>query len=173
MQAVQLAGDLAGLLPAEQATARKNCELHVAMFINTVREQMRYDTRLVAGRASRWRSSREQRLHAAQSRRRPARSREKVGTAAMAMKPDQLDGRGRLRPPRSRGAGGDEAKEPGQHRLQLTRQAGREYEYVCTLPRPLGNDVGQADRHQDVDAYLQSNPDASPTKAAASHEHHK
>ena len=47
VQAVQLAGDLAGLAPSEKSSALRNelKGLRVAVFVvNTVREQMRYDT---------------------------------------------------------------------------------------------------------------------------------
>ena len=169
VQAVQLAGDLAGLLPAEQATAEERG------YVRHVHHRWCGGAAYAPAsllRASRREDPQGQRLHAAQSRRRPARNREKVGTAAMAMKPDQLDGQGRTSSPAVARCWRRRTRSRVSTGCSSRRQEG-EYEYVCTYPGHWEMMWGKLIVTRDVDAYLQSNPDASPTKAAASHEHHK
>ena len=185
VQAVQLAGDLAVLLPTDRAAAlRKDLrELRVAVFVvSTVREQMRYDTtRLVVEAGKPLEIILENgdfmphNLVVVQ----PG-SRQKVGNLSMKMKPDQLDNQGRAFIPRAREVlAATRLLEPGQHfRLQMTapRSAG-EYEYVCTYPGHWEMMWGKLIVTKDVDAYLQSNPDTGAAKTSAqgapAHAHHE
>jgi azurin len=186
VQAIQLAGDLAGLMETGQAAAlrRDLRELRVAVFVvNTVREQMRYDTtRLVAEAGKPLEIILENgdfmphNLVVVA----PA-SREKVGKMSMRMKPDQADAQGRQFIPRTREViAGTKMLEPGQrYRLQMTApMAEGEYEYVCTYPGHWEMMWGKLIVTKDVDAYLQSHPENAQAQAAApgaqaQHEHHR
>ena len=66
--------------------------------------------------------------------------------------------------------------EPGQRQtLKLTAPAAEgDYDYVCTYPNHWEQMWGRLVVTKDVDAYLQSHPDAgpAPTSASANHQHH-
>ena len=178
--AVQLAGDLATLLPTEQAAAlRKDLrELRVAVFVvNTVREQMRYDTtRLVVEAGKPFEIVLENgdfmphNLVVVQPGSRP-----RVGEQAMKMKPDQADAAGRAFVPRTRDVvAATPLLEPGQkHRLQMSAPAAvGDYEYVCTYPGHWEMMWGKLVVTKDVDAYLQANPETVSPSTNAAHAHH-
>jgi glucose/arabinose dehydrogenase/azurin len=180
VQAVQLAGELASLLPPPQSAAMRNDlrGLRVAVFVvGTVREQMRYDTtRLVVEAGKPFEIVLENadfmphNLVVVQ----PG-SRRKVGETSMKMKPDQADAAGRAFVPRVKEVvAATPLLEPGQkHRLQMTAPAAEgDYEYVCTYPGHWEMMWGKLVVTKDVDAYLQAHPDAGPAQTAAGHAHH-
>jgi azurin len=104
-------------------------------------------------------------------------TREKVGTAAMAMTPDDRDARGRAFVPESADViAATKLLETGQtETLRIPANAGRTegvYEYVCTFPGHWTVMFGQLVITKDVEAYLKANPTAAPAKpAAAAHNH--
>jgi azurin len=166
-QIVQLAGDLAGLLPAEQAaSARKELrELHVSLFvIRTVREQMRYDTpRLVVEAGKPFEIIFENVDFMSHNLLivKP-NTREKIGLAAAAMKPEELDSEGRMYVP----AGSDvlaatrmlQTGEKETLRLTAPSTEG-ECEYVCTFPGHYQVMRGQLVVTKNVEEYLRANPE--------------
>jgi azurin/glucose/arabinose dehydrogenase/lysophospholipase L1-like esterase len=181
-QAVQLATDVAGLLPAsDAAAARKELkELRVAVFVlNAVREQMRYDTpRLVVEAGKPFSIIFENtdfmphNLVIVKPGSRPA-----VGAASMTMKPDELDSQGRPYIPKTPDVlAATKLIEPGQ-KTQLTYTAPTvegDYDYVCTFPGHWEAMWGRLVVTRDVDAYLQAHPDAAaamPAASAAGHQH--
>jgi azurin len=181
IEAVQVASDLVGLLPPDQAAAlRKDLrELSVAVFvIKTVREQMRYDTpRLVveAGKAFEIIIENADFMPHNLVVVKP-NTREKIGNLAAPMQPDELDGRGRAFVPTTADIlAATKLLEPGQKAtLNLTapNEPG-DYEYVCTYPGHWMIMWGQLVVTRDVDGYLQAHPEANlpaPT-AATEHEH--
>jgi len=181
VQAVQLAGELASLLPTQQAAALRADlkELRVAVFVvSTVREQMRYDTtRLVVEAGKPFEIVLENgdfmphNLVVVQGGSRP-----KVGALSMKMKPDQADAAGRAFVPRVREVvAATPLLEPGQkYRLQMTApNAQGDYEYVCTYPGHWEMMWGKLVVTKDVDAYLQAHPDAGPAQTAGAHQHHE
>jgi len=165
---VQLAGDLAGLLPPEKAAGLRK-ELHdlrVSLFvIRTVREQMRYDTpRLVVEAAKPFEIVFENgdfmphNLVLVKPN-----TREKVGLAAATMKPEGLDDEGRAYVPRSSDIlAASKMLLPGQKEsLKLTAPAMEgEHEYFCTFPGHYQVMWGRLIVTKDVDAYLQAHPEA-------------
>ncbi|MCK6500816.1 MAG: plastocyanin/azurin family copper-binding protein, partial [Nitrospira sp.] len=169
-ETVQLADDLAGFLPADQATAlrRELRGLRVATFvIRTVREQMRYDTpRLVveAGKTFELIVENGDFMPHNLVIVKPG-AREKVGVAASTMRPDQLDNRGRAYVPR-----GDDViaatrlLEAGQKEtLKVTAPTTEgDHEYVCTFPGHHQVMWGWLIVTKDVDAYLAAHPEAKP-----------
>jgi azurin len=180
VQAIQLAGDLAALLPPDRVTALRNDlrELRVAVFVvNTVREQMRYDTtRLVVEAGRPFEIVLENsdfmphNLVIVQPGARP-----KVGQAAMKMKPDQADAAGRSFVPRTKDVvAATPLLEPGQkHRLQMTAPAAQgDYDYLCTYPGHWEMMWGKLIVTKDVDAYLQAHPEAPTGASAGAHASH-
>lgn len=180
--AVQVANDLAGLLPKARASAlRKELrELSVAVFvIRTVREQMRYDTpRIVVEPGKPFEVILENNDFMPHNIVfvKPG-TREKVAKAAEQMKPEDDDGRGRAYVPKTTDVyAASKLLEAGQ-RATITMTAPNEegiYEYVCTYPGHWMIMWGQLIITKDVDAYLENNPSPiHPTQASASeHGHH-
>jgi len=106
-------------------------------------------------------------------------ARERIGTAAMALPPDNLDRNGRAWIPELREiVAATKLLETGQSetlRLRPIREEGV-YEYVCTFPGHWTVMYGQLVVTKDVEAYLKNNPVAalaspSTTTAAAVHHH--
>ena len=180
-ETVQFAGDLAGLLPPDEATPlRKELkELRVAVFaLRTVREQMRYDTpRLVveAGKPFQIILENGDFMPHNLAVVKPG-TRAKLAVMSAAMKPDQLDSKGRAFMPDSPDIlGATKLLEPGERQtLKLTApDVEGEYEYFCTYPGHWEIMWGKLEVTKDVDAYLLAHPDAGPPPAAAAgHEHH-
>ncbi|MBL9135637.1 MAG: HEAT repeat domain-containing protein [Verrucomicrobiales bacterium] len=181
-ETMQLADDLAGFLPADQATAlrRELRGMRVATFvIRTVREQMRYDTpRLVveAGKPFELIVENGDFMPHNLVIVKPG-AREKVGVAASTMRPDQFDNRGRAYVPRS-----DEILaatrllESGQKEtLKVTApETEGDHEYVCTFPGHHQVMWGWLIVTKDVDAYLAAHPESKPAGGggAADHSQH-
>jgi azurin len=96
-------------------------------------------------------------------------AREKVGTAAMTMTPDDRDAKGRAYVPNSSEVvAATKLLETGQSetlRLPAIRTEGV-YEYVCTFPGHWIVMYGQLVVTKDVDAYLKENPAPGPAVAA-------
>jgi azurin len=179
VQALQTAGDLAGLMPADQAAVarRELKELRVSVFvIRTVREQMRYDTpRLVveAGKPFEVIIENDDFMPHNLVVVKPG-GREKVGPLADRMQPDQLDGQGRAFVPGSPEIlGATRLLEAGMKAtLKLTApDTEGVYEYVCTFPGHWPVMWGRLIVTRDVDAYLQQNPMAEAVGAPADHGH--
>lgn len=175
---LQLAGDLVGLMPADQqATARADLKsLRVAVFVlTTVREQMRYDTpRLVveAGKPFQIILINDDFMPHNLAVVTPG-AREKVGTAVVDMRPDQLDKQGRPFMPNFKEVlAGTKLLENGQREtLKMTAPTKEgNYEYVCTYPGHWENMWGTLVVTKDVEAYLKANPD-SGAAPAATHNH--
>jgi glucose/arabinose dehydrogenase/azurin len=181
IETVQVANDLAGLLPKEQArAARKDLrDLSVAVFvIRSVREQMRYDTpRLVVepGKPFEVIFENDDFMPHNIVFVKPG-TREKVARAAERMKPEDDDGRGRAYVPRTTDVyAASKLIEAGQ-RASITLTAPNEegvYEYVCTYPGHWTVMWGQLIITRDVDGYLQNNPvPVQTTQAGTEHGHH-
>jgi azurin len=173
LETVQFAADLAGLLPAEQASAlRKELkELRVAVFVLTaVREQMRYDTpRLVveAGKPFEIIFENTDFMPHNLVIVNPG-TREKIGNQSAEMTPDQLDNRGRAFVPKSPDIlAATKLLEPGQKQTLKMKAPTTEgvHEYVCTYPGHWELMWGRLVVTNDVDAYLQANPDAGQSPA--------
>ena len=178
---VQLAGDLAGLLPAEQAAGlRKDLrELRVSVFlIRTVREQMRYDTpRLVveAGKPLEIIMENGDFMPHNLVVVKPG-TREKIGNEAATMKPEELDDEGRAYMPKdSNILAATKLLNSGQRETLKFTAPSEEgaCEYVCTFPGHYQFMWGQMIVTKDVDAYLQAHPEAPVIAApmAAGHNH--
>jgi azurin len=165
---VQLAGDLAGLLPPERAAniRAELRELRVSLFvIRTVREQMRYDTpRLVveAGKPFEILFENADFMPHNLVVVKP-NTREKVGQAAATMKPDETDSEGRVYVPKSSDIlGASKMLLTGQHEsIKLTAPSTPgEHEFLCTFPGHYQVMWGRLIVAKDVDAYLQAHPEA-------------
>ncbi|HZN67889.1 MAG TPA: PVC-type heme-binding CxxCH protein, partial [Tepidisphaeraceae bacterium] len=184
VQAVQISADLAGMMPKDEAAAlRQRLKgLRVAVFVvSTVREQMRYDTpRLVVEAGKPFEIILENgdfmphNLVVVNGG-----TRDDVGNAAMKMRPDQLDDRGRPFVPRNRNVlGATKLLEPGQRETLKMMAPDREgeYEYVCTYPGHWEMMWGRLVVTKDVDKYLRDHPEApaagAGTSAGAGHNHH-
>jgi azurin len=181
IETVQLASDLAGLLPREKATAVRNelRELSVPTFvIRTVREQMRYDIpRIVVEPGKPFEIILENPDFMPHNLVvvKPG-TREKVANAAARMKPEDDDGRGRAYVPKSSDVvAATRMLEAGQ-RQTLTMTAPNEegqFEYVCTYPNHWMMMWGQLIVTKDIESYLQQHPvpNLPAPVAAAGHEH--
>jgi azurin len=179
---VQFAEDLAGLMPAESASALRHelSTLRVPIFmIRTVREQMRYDTPRVvveAGKPFEIRIENDDFMPHNLVIVKPGK-REKVGLESANMKPDQLDKKGRPYVPKTSDIlNATTLLNPGQKAaLKLTApEKEGDYEYVCTFPGHYQNMWGQLIVTRDVDAYLAAHPQVTLPAAAASagkHDH--
>lgn len=179
VETVQFAGDLAGVLPAEQGAAlRKDLkQLRVAVFVvRTVREQMRYDTpRLVVEAGKPFEVIVENgdfmphNFAVVNPGTRPT-----LAALSAVMKPDQLDSDGRAFIPKSPDIlAATRLLEPGQRqtlRLVAPMTEG-DYDYFCTYPGHWEIMWGRLVVTKDVDAYLQEHPDAAPP-AGGAHAHH-
>ena len=181
VETVQVANDLAGLLPADQAAAvRKELKNYrVSVFVlRTVREQMRYDTpRLVveAGKPFEIIVQNDDFMPHNLVVVKPG-SRETVGNAAATMQPDKPDSAGRAFVPKlSDILAATKLIESGQREtLKLTAPATTgDYEYVCTFPGHWAVMWGQLVVTGDVDAYLAAHPEATQAAAPAEHIHGK
>jgi len=179
LQALQTAGDLAGLLPGDEAAAaRKDLkELRVSVFvIRTVREQMRYDTpRLVveAGKPFEIIIENDDFMPHNLVVVKPG-SREKLGAVAEKMSPEKFDGQGRAFIPDSPDIlAATKLLEQGmKETLKLTAPTEEgSYEYVCTFPGHWPVMFGQLVVTKDVDDYLLKHPVApdQPTNPAHGH----
>jgi azurin len=181
VQTIQVADELAGILPTDTGAAlRKELkDLRVAAFVvRTVREQMRFDTtRLVVEAGKPFQITVENADFMPHNFviLRPG-TREKVGTTVEKMKPDQLDSKGRAFMPRTRDiVEGTRLLEADQREvLQLNApQEEGIYEFVCTFPGHWQVMWGQLVVTKNVDDYLQKNPEApAPVAAAEGHAHH-
>ncbi|HAM72787.1 MAG TPA: dehydrogenase, partial [Verrucomicrobiales bacterium] len=181
VETVQFASELAGLLPKEKVAAVRQelKELRVPVFvIRTVREQMRYDTpRIVAeaGKALEIIFENADFMPHNLVIVRPG-TRDKVGTAASTMKPDEVDARGRSYIPNTVDIlSSTKLVDPGQRvtlSLTVPNEEGN-FEYVCTFPGHHQLMWGTLVVTRDVDAYLQAHPEApaQPAAAAAGHQH--
>jgi len=177
-QIVQLAGDLAGLLPAEQAVGvRKELrDLHVSLFvIRTVREQMRYDTpRLVVEAGKPFEIIFENVDFMSHNLLivKP-NTREKIGLAAAAMKPEDVDSEGRIYVPDSADVlAATKMLQTGEKatlRLTAPNEEG-ECEYVCTFPGHYQVMRGQMVVTKNVEEYLQIHPEPVLSSSAVSSE---
>ena len=179
LAAIQVADELAGLLPASTATSLRTQlkDLRVAVFVvRTVREQMRFDTtRLVveAGKPFEIILENTDFMPHNMVIVRPG-TRTKVGEVCETMKPDQLDSQGRAFVPETRDIlAATKLLESGQSaRLQLTAPSEEGLnEFVCTFPGHWQVMWGQLVVTKDVDAYLAKNPQA-PTLTSDPHAHH-
>ncbi|MEO8352363.1 MAG: plastocyanin/azurin family copper-binding protein, partial [Chthoniobacteraceae bacterium] len=185
LETVQVASDLAGLMPAPDAQKARRAlrDLGVSVFvIKTVREQMRYDTPRLVVEAGKPFAVIFENLDAMPHNIvfvRPG-TRQAVAEAVQTMRPDELDKKGRAYIPLADHRVLDASKliEPGDRvTLNLTApdQEG-EYEYVCTFPGHWMLMWGRLIVTKDVDAYLAANPVAPPTGPSAvlpaEHEHH-
>ena len=179
IEIVQFASDLASFLPADKATAARVelRQLRVPVFvIQTVREQMRYDTPRIlveAGKPFEIIFENGDFMPHNLTVVKPG-THEKVGTLAATMKPDELDSKGRPYVPNTPdiiaatkllGAGQRET-------LKMTAPTveGIE-EFVCTFPGHALTMWGQLVVTRDIEAYLQAHPDAPLPTPAADHDH--
>ncbi|MEO7413431.1 MAG: PVC-type heme-binding CxxCH protein, partial [Opitutaceae bacterium] len=178
VETIQIVDDLAGTLPAEVAESlRKDLSgLRVPVFIvRAVVEGMRYDVpRLVvpAGRSFEIIFENPDVMPHNLVVVRP-NSREKVGTAAMALTPDDRDARGRAFVPASTDvvAATKLLENSQSESLRVPAQSEGVYEYVCTFPGHWIMMYGQLVVTPDVDAYLKANPTATAAKPTAPSEH--
>lgn len=182
IETINAARELAGLLPAAEATAihKELRKLSVAVFVvKTVHEQMRYDTaRLVveAGKPFEVIFENADAMPHNIVFVGPGQ-RQKIAEQVQTQSPTGLDKEGRAYVPRN-GRGffaASKVLEPGQkERLKITAPAKEgEYEYVCTFPGHWMIMWGRLVVTRDVDAYLAANPVAASTTPAAApaHEH--
>jgi azurin len=179
IETMNVAGDLASALPADQATAlRKELRgLSVPVFvIKTVREQMRYDTpRIVveAGKPFEIILVNDDFMQHNLVVVKPG-AREKVGKLADVMPPDKLDDRGRAFFPNTPDIlSGTKLLDAGQ-RATLSFSGIHDegvHEYVCTYVNHWPVMWGQLVVTKDVDAYLAAHPEAPPPAPAAGHNH--
>jgi azurin len=176
VQVIQLAGDLAGLAPADQAgqLRRELKALRVAVFlVRSVREQMRYDTtRLVveAGKAFEIIFENADFMPHNLVVVEPG-VRDKIGPITPSMRPDQLDDQGRAYLPTKTGVLGATKLIPnGQSEsIKLTAPAkDGDYEYFCSYPAHYQAMWGTLVVTKDVDAYLQQHPEVPAQAAPAS-----
>jgi azurin len=184
VETIQITEDLIGTLPATESDALRQtlAKLRVAVFVvRAVVEQMRYDTpRIVveAGRTFEIIFDNPDVMPHNLVVVKPG-TREKVGTAAMALTPDDRDSKGRAFVPNSSDViAATKLLEPGQSEsLRLPANALRtegEYEYVCTFPGHWLIMWGKLIVTKNVDAYLKAHSHAAaspPAAAPAPHNH--
>src|SRR5260221_5843020 len=177
---VQLAQDLAGLLPTTEATILRQDlgKLRVSSFvIRSVREQMRYDIpRLVveAGKPFQILFENDDFMPHNLLIVKP-NTRDKLGPIAAALKPDELDGEGRaFVPPSSDILAATRLLVSGQREtLKLTAPATEgDHEYFCSYPGHYQVMRGWLIVTKDVEAYLQAHPESPQpiVKASAGEE---
>lgn len=180
VETVQFADDLAGFLPADRATALRRGlrELRVPVFvIRTVREQMRFDTpRLVveAGKPFEILFENADFMPHNLLIVRPG-TRDRVGTMAAVMRPDDLDAAGRAFVPSLDAVlAGTKMLVAGEREtLKLTAPVEEgEYEYVCTFPGHHQVMWGWLIVTKDVDGYLERHPEARPAGTGAADDEH-
>ncbi len=179
VQTIQVADELAGILPAEKAAAirRDLKDLRVPVFvIRTVREQMRFDTTRIVVEAGKSFQVIIENVDFMPHNFVVVKpnTREKVGARSESMRPDQIDSQGRAFMPRTSDIlAGTRLLESGQSAtLQLTapNEEGIN-EFVCTFPGHWQVMFGQLVVTKDVDTYLGKNPQAPAPAAAAGHAH--
>ncbi|MEO6244652.1 MAG: HEAT repeat domain-containing protein, partial [Opitutaceae bacterium] len=181
VEAIQVAGDLASTLPAEEADPLRQSlsGLRVATFIvRAVFEEMRYDTpRLVvqAGRPFEIIFENPDVMPHNLVVVKPS-TRTKVGTAAMELAPEFTDRQGRAWVPESTDVvAATKLIEPGRNEiLKIAANATRTegvYEFVCTFPGHWTVMFGQLIVTKDVDAYLKANPAPATIVPATTHQH--
>ncbi|MGE3311904.1 MAG: PVC-type heme-binding CxxCH protein [Limisphaerales bacterium] len=179
LQALQTAGDLAGLLPEDQAAAARADlrELRVSVFvIRTVREQMRFDTpRLVveAGKPFEIIVENDDFMPHNLVVVKPG-TREKLGAVTEKMSPEKLDNQGRAFVTDSTDIlAATRLLEQGmKETLKLTAPSEEgDYTFVCTFPGHWQVMFGQLIVTRDVDAYLQKHPVAPIPATTAEHGH--
>ena len=173
VETVQFANDLAGFLPADRAAEVRGAlrQLRVPVYVlRTVKEQMRFDTpRLVLE------ADKPFELIVVNADFMPHNlvlvrpgTRDRVGTAAAVMRPDDLDANGRAFVPVSDAilAATRLLNSGQQETLRLTAPAEEgDYEYVCTFPGHHQVMWGWLIVTRDVEAYLEQHPEARPAGA--------
>ncbi len=168
IEAVQLAGELGGFLPAEKVASFQDdlAKLQVPIFvIRTVREQMRYDTpRLVVkpNQAIEIRFENADFMPHNLVIVKPG-TREKVGLATGKMRPDELDAEGRaFIADQADILAATRLLETGQRAvLKLTTPSKEgEYEYLCTYPGHYQLMRGQLVVTGDAGKYVMAHPRA-------------
>lgn len=178
VETVQVASDLAGILPLADADRlrRDLRELRVAVFVvRAVREQMRFDVpRIVveAGKPFELIFENTDFMPHNLVVMKPG-AREKLGPRVERMKPDTLDSKGRAYVPNSSDIlDATKLLEPGQRATLKLRAPDSEgnHEYVCTFPGHWQVMWGQLVVTKDVEAYLAKNPVAAKPEAAG-HKH--
>jgi glucose/arabinose dehydrogenase/azurin len=188
VETVQLAEELAGVLPADArgALRRELRTLRVPVFVvRTVREQMRFDTpRLVVETGKPFEVVVENPDFMPHNFVvvKPG-TRARIGALAEAMTPDQRDRQGRLYVPSSPDIlGATRLLEAGQRQaLKLTApDAEGDHEFVCTFPNHWQTMWGWLIVTRDVDAYLERHPESAPAGIgtgtgtdAHAHAHHR
>ena len=180
VETVQAGQELAALLaPADATRVRKELRsLGVSVFvIKTVREQMRYDTpRLVveAGKPFEVIVENVDLMPHNIVFVEPG-SRQAIAEAVQTMKPDQLDKKGRPYVPEKdkRVIEASKMLEPGQKETLKIKAPDKEgeYEYVCTFPGHWMIMWGKLIVTKDVDAWLQANPQPSPSTSGVAVDH--
>jgi azurin len=176
VETIQIADELAGALPAEQANELRStlAGLRVPVFVvRAVTEGMRFDTTRIVVQAGR-----------------PFEiifdnpdvmphnlvvvapgARERIGTDAMKLPAEHVDRQGRAWVPESREIlAATKLLENGQTETLRVRPIREEgvYEYVCTFPGHWTVMFGQLVVTKDVEAYIKANPaPASPMAPAA------
>ena len=180
IETVQLAEDLAGLLPPDQSAALHKglSQLRVAIFvIRTVREQMRYDTpRLVveAGKPFEIRFENGDFMPHNFVIVKPG-TRASAGEAAAKMKPEQLDSAGRAYIPATADIlAATKLLNPGDtEALKLSAPAARRRLRIrLHLPGHYQVMWGTLAVTKDVEAYLLALPQVAASAPAAPHQHH-
>ena len=168
IETVQTGIEMASLLPPDDATRlRKELRsLGVSVFVvKTVREGMRYDTpRLVVEAGKPFEIIFENADFMPHNLLvvKPD-TREKVGLEAANMKPEELDSEGRAYVPRNSDIlAASKLLQPGQRQsLRLTAPSSEgDHEYVCTFPGHYQVMWGRLVVTKDVEAYLQTHPEA-------------
>ena len=180
IQIVQTADELSALLPEEQARSFRSelKQVRVPVFvIQTVREQMRYDTpRIVVevGKPFELRIENTDFMPHNLVVVKPG-AREAVGRLAEKMRPDSLDSEGRAFIPRHEGILAATKLLDSGNKAALKLTAPDEEgncEFVCTFPGHWQVMFGQLVVTKDVDAYLAQHPDAPAPVASGRHQHH-
>jgi azurin len=175
VETIQIADELAGTLPAEDAGALRKTLTGLRVNVYVVRavpESMRYDTtRLVVPTGKSFEIIFENpdvmphNLVVVE----PG-ARERVGTESMTLPPDHVDRQGRAWVSESREiVAATKLLENGQSetlRLRPIREEGV-YEYVCTFPGHWVMMYGQLVVTKDVESYLKANPVSAPAKTAS------
>jgi azurin/glucose/arabinose dehydrogenase len=169
IEVVQVANDLAGLMPKDRAAVARKVlkDLRVNVFVvKAVREQLRYDTaRIVveAGKPFQIIFENPDAMPHNLVFVQPG-TLQAVAETVQADPPDKLDSQGRAYVPDkdSRVLGATRMIDPGQKETLSMTAPGKEgiYEFVCTFPGHWAIMQGKLVVTRDVDAYLQANPEA-------------
>jgi azurin len=179
LSTVQFAEGLVTMLPPQRAgeVLEQLRALRVARFaIRAVREQMRYDTPWIvveAGKPFEIAFENPDMMPHNLVVVRPG-ARERIGKAAMTMKPTELDSAGRAYVPASEDIlAATKMIDSGQSEtLKLTAPTMEgEYSYVCTYPEHWQVMWGRLIITKDIETYLRTMPDAPVAADAAGHAH--